>query len=416
MKKSTRLLQLVLLFLIIFCSVVFVSSCGGDEGPGPNDIVVWEGMSDKEFTALRSVTEQFKTETGQSVYIIKVPFSELKIKYQIAAPAGQGPDLIIGPQDWIGFFATADLISPLNKSEFSDEQQGSYNPIALQNVSYDRKIYGVPMSMETIAIIYNKKLVPSEPQSMEELLQVASEFDNKDKKQYGFFFEVTNLYYAWPFLAGYGAEIFGETNGKLDQNKVLLNSPQTIEGIKFLLEMKTKYDLIPKGATNDMMNGIFFEKNMPFCLNGPWMLEDVKKQGIDFNVIPIPVLPNGMRPKPFVGVWAVMLNKQVRNRTKAVQLIHYLNKPENQKIICEAGGRIPSRYDALELIDDKDMTHKFAEAAKYGSPMPNHPAMHAVWEPMNNALTLIINEGKAPDQIMKMTVDRINEDIKIMME
>ncbi len=405
-------------WLILSISILFLFimiSCGGESGPTP-DVVVWTGMGGEELKALKQIANKFNEKNGVYVSIVNVPFNELKIKYQIAAPAGQGPDLLTGPQDWIGALATADLIDPLKPTEFTQEQQQMYNPVGIDNMKYNGKIYGIPFFLETIAIIYNTDLVTSPPQTMEELLQEASLYNDPDHGRYGFFFEITNLYFAWPFLSAYGVKIFGEKDGKLDVNQILLDSPEAIEATRYLAEFKRKYHLIPQGATTDMMNGIFYNKEMMFCLNGPWMLGDLKKQDIPFDVMPIPPLADGRKPHPFVGVQGIFLNKMAKNRPLAVKFMHFVNEPENQKMLCLASGRIPSRYDTLDLIQDEPAILKFAKAAEDGTPMPNHPAINAVWGPMSEALTLIINEGKDPSTVLPITVKRIKNDIRTMME
>ena len=64
----------------------------------------------------------------------------------------------------------------------------------------------------------------------------------------------------------------------MDINKVLLDSPETLAGLKYLADFKKKYNLIPNGSSTDMMNGIFYNNNLMYCLNGPWMLGELKKK------------------------------------------------------------------------------------------------------------------------------------------
>lgn len=405
------------IFLILtFVTLLFLTSCQGNKEPEP-DLVLWSGFDNvDEFNVLKTRAKTFGEANNLRISVIKVPFQELKIKYQVAAPAGQGPDLITGPQDWIGAFATAELIMPLTPAEFPKEQRDAYNESALKAMTFNDEVYGLPFSMETLAIIYNKKLVDHEPQTMDELLEMAEKFNDTEHGKYGFFFETGNLYFSWAYLGGFGAQIFGETNGKLDVNKVMLDSPETLAGIQYLSDMRNKYKLIPDGATTDMMNGIFHNDNMMFCMNGPWMLGDLHKKKMEFGVIPIPPLPNGKRPTPFVGVQGVMLNKKCKKRDAAVRFMHFLNEPDAQMAICKSGFRIPARKDVLELIQDEKDILKFAEATTYGTPMPNPPAMEQVWEPMGQLLKLVIIDKKDAAEVLKMQVQRITENIKIMME
>lgn len=398
----------------IFLLFIFVS-CNRSSEPKP-DLVLWSGFGDQEYVALKLIIDEYNKEYSRNVSIVKVPFEELKIKYQVAAPAGQGPDLVTGPQDWVGSFAIAQLISPLSEEEFPQEQKDIYNPVGIEVLTYDEEIYGLPISLETLAIIYNKDLIEEEPQTMEELIEKAAAFNNPSEGKYGFFFELGNLYFSWAFLSGFNAKIFGEDKGKININEVLLYSPETLQGFEFLSSLRNQYRLIPDGATTDMMNGVFYNGNMMFCLNGPWMLGELKNKGMNFGVLPLPPLKNGRRPSPFVGVQGLLLNKMVKNRPLAIELMHYINTPENQKKLCLASGRIPSRHDTLNLIKDQTAMLKFAEAAQYGTPMPNHPALAQVWTPMGEALKLIIIDGHDPETVLNIQVKRIVEDIYLMME
>ena len=140
----------------------------------------------------------------------KIPFVELRVKFQIAAPAGQGPDIITGPQDWIGAFAAADLIDNLKENEFSPQELKQYNQVGLQNLIYEGKLYGIPSQIETIVVMGNKALMKSEPATMDELLAQAAAFNGSCPGKYGFFYDVNNLYFSWPILAGFGSQISGK--------------------------------------------------------------------------------------------------------------------------------------------------------------------------------------------------------------
>ena len=111
-----------------------------------------------------------------------------------------------------------------------------------------------------------------------------------------------------------------------------------------------------------------------------------------------------------------MLNKLTKHRQMAIDFIKFVNRPENQKKLCLASGRIPSRYDTLDQLKDQEAIQKFAKAAEYGMPMPNHPVLNAVWGPMGETLKMVIEDGKDPAEVLPIEVKRIQNDIKVMME
>ncbi|MCD4782529.1 MAG: maltose ABC transporter substrate-binding protein [Candidatus Eremiobacteraeota bacterium] len=415
MKRKIRIKAITSVVLFSFIFLFLAASCLRSKEPPP-DIVLWTSFGDQELEIVKQIADKFGKKKNKKILVVKVPFNELDIKFQIASPAGQGPDLIIGPHDWVGAFVTAELLSPITESEVSQDQKSKFNQMGIECMTYDSKLYGIPIFLETIAIIYNKKLVQKKPETMEELLETATAFNDPGKDQYGFFYEITNFYYSWPFFSAFGTKIFGETDGKIDVNKILVNSPETIDALNFISKLKNQDKLIPDGATTDMMQSKFFDQRLQFCLNGPWMLGDLKKRGIDFEIIPIPPMKDGRIPKPFVGVQGMMLNAQSKNRGLAIEFMMYLNNPDNQRELSLASGRIPSCKETLVLLKDQENIVKFARAAEVGTPMPTHPAARQVWGPMSEALQLTIIDGKNPEEVMKFQVQRIKKDIKFMME
>ena len=102
MRRFTTLLVL----LTCLCA-----ACGPDAGQA-DAVRLWTGL-DAEFPVIQKVVADFQRQTGLRVEMLKVPFEQLRNKFLIAAPAGLGPDLVIGPQDWVGVLATAEQLEPL---------------------------------------------------------------------------------------------------------------------------------------------------------------------------------------------------------------------------------------------------------------------------------------------------------------
>lgn len=374
-------------------------------------------MQINEIKVLREIAAEFEKETALTVRVEEVPYGEFRVKYQTAAPAGLGPDLITGPQDWIGPMVIAQLIDNLTPSDISTDELKAYNEISLKCLTFDGNLYGLPFFLETIALIYNKDLVKKLPKTMEEVCQIAKEItENAEKtgeKKYGIAFEMDNFYFAWPFLSGFGAYIFNDKTGVIDPEDIGLSNDGAITACRYLQKIK---DLSPGGVNTDMANGLFKEGKIAFIINGPWVVNDYKLAGVPLGVIPLPKLPNGEYPHPFVGVQGIMLNKKATHRDNAIKFMKYLNRPENQEKLYNASGRIPSRMDVLEKVMNDGEIKQFAYAAKLGFAMPNHPAINAVWEPMHQALKLILFDKEDPAVVLPQTVKNIKKDIKIMME
>ena len=75
--------------------------------------------------------------------------------FPLAAQVAKGPDIVIWAHDKIGEWAEGGLIAPI---EFSDALAHKFFPKALQAVLHQNRSWGYPIALETVTLIYNRKL------------------------------------------------------------------------------------------------------------------------------------------------------------------------------------------------------------------------------------------------------------------
>jgi len=400
--NRNKYIMTILLFLL-FVIILQMNKCGIEPvSASPkiknNDsqLVVWVGFEEKELKAIQAIAHQFSKTTGKKVWVIEVPFFSLKKKFQKEMKKGKAPDIFICPNDWIGEFAEKNVISPLSDKEFTGNQKKSYNPVALKALTYNKKVYGMPFFLETIAVFYNKKIVKNKPTTMDQLLKSAFAYNKPESGKYGLLFEVENFYMSMPFFSAYGVKL--PINKKSKTGKIDLDTKASIKALSFLAVLKNKYHFFSKPMKSEKMRALFYEGNVAYLIDGPWVLKKFRQSMIDFDVIDFPVMKNGNRPKPFVGVHAFLLSSKCKDRKLAVKFMHYVNNTENQGIFCKIGGRIPGRTDALQSMDEYKNIVKFADISKKGIPLPNVPAMSKIWQPMKKIILGVVFEGKDPDK------------------
>ena len=103
---------------------------------------------------------------------LAVPFDQLKNKFSTETATGGGPDLLIGPLDWVGELATGELIAPLDEMATADDP-GAFLPATVDALKYDGKLYGMPESFETVALYYNTDLVQTAPATTAEVYDMS---------------------------------------------------------------------------------------------------------------------------------------------------------------------------------------------------------------------------------------------------
>jgi arabinogalactan oligomer/maltooligosaccharide transport system substrate-binding protein len=96
----------------------------------------------------------------------------------------------------------------------------------------------------------------------------------------------------------------------------------------------------------------------------------------------------------FIGVQGVLLNEFSQSKTDAANFAKWITRADAQVSLSEQSKRIPSSQEAAEAVSDDPLLAGFLEAYTDAEPMPNIPEMGAVWGPMGDALTAIL---ESPD-------------------
>lgn len=387
-------------------------------------VVLWTAFDGIELSTLQRRLAEFQSTTGQKVVVLKVPFNNLRQKVLVASPARQGPDLLIGPHDWVGLLQTADLLSPIPSDIISAEDLSFY-PIAKEAVTFGGQIYSAPMMMECVVLARNTDLCPTKPESLEQLVSEAVACQEKNPGVGGFGYQLENLYFSWPFLAGHGADFLAPLKAPtLDVDALQFDTPEAVAGCDWIADLgDRKYKLVPRDMNNDVAVELFLKGRQGMILCGPWNMGAIRSSGVPYALDPLPPGPV-KASSPFVGVTGVMIGRHSAEKKGVKEVVAYLASPEVTAELCQSAARAPTRIEtatALKgLVSDpvvaKDLA-LFATAAQSGTPMPNHPAMSAaVNTSMAGALQLITTNQVDTAEELKRTTERVRAKIRFMTE
>lgn len=363
-------------------------------------LVVWIN-GDKGYNGLQKVGDWFAEETGIPVEVAH-PDSATD-KFQQAAATGNGPDIFIWAHDRLGEWAQSGLIAELNPSQSARDANYDFTWDA---VTVDGKVYGYPMAVESIGLIYNKDLVPEPPKTFEEIPALDKKLAEQGKK--AILWDYNNTYFTWPLLAANGGYIFEETDNGYDVSDTGVNSEGAIKGAK-MLETLIEQGVMPRGADYGAMDSRFNKGEVAMMINGPWAWANLKKSGIDFGVTTLPTIDGGT-PEPMVGVMAATLNSASPNRALAVEFLeNYALSVKGLKMVNDDVplGAVANK----ELMEELSAGNPHIEAtfknAQIGEPMPSVPAMGAFWSSMGPALQNITSDRQSVEEALDTAANRI---------
>jgi maltose/maltodextrin transport system substrate-binding protein len=362
-------------------------------------LVVWIN-GDKGYNGLQEVGNWFTEDSGISV-VVAHPDS-VTDKFQQAAATGNGPDIFIWAHDRFGEWAKSGLIAPLNPSKKIRDANAAFTWDA---VTWNGNVYGYPIAIEAVGLIYNKDLVPNPPENFEDIPALDKKLAANGKK--AILWDYNNTYFSWPLFASNGGYPFKKTNDGFDVKDTGVNNEGAMAAAKVIKQM-IDTGVMPKGADYGVMDSKFNKGEIAMMINGPWSWGNLAKSGINFGVTTIPAI-NGKPGKPFVGVTAATINTASPNKELAIEFIeNYMLSVKGLKMIDKDVplGAVANKEFMKELSTNPNIAATFKNA-ELGSPMPNIPEMGAFWSSMGPALQNITSGRQPVEGALNMAAKRI---------
>ncbi|MCC5948256.1 MAG: maltose ABC transporter substrate-binding protein [Nitriliruptoraceae bacterium] len=362
------------------------------------DLVIW--ADDTRRPVIEPFAERFGEEQGITVAVQEVAFDQIRDNVSIQGPAGQGPDVFIGAHDWLGELVENGVVAPLDLAGASDD----YLEVALQAFAYEGTNYGLPYSIENIALIRNTELAPERPETLEDMWEVGLGLVESGDAELPVGWQQNDPFHNYWVVTGAGGYVFGqEDDGSYNADDLGLDTEGGLRAAELFGEM---YDVgfVNPDVDYDVMINSFANGETPFAVTGPWALGDFG--GVDFVVEPFPTI-DGNAPGPFVGVQGFFVSSFAENELAArTFVLDFMGTDDAQLELYEAGNRPPALISAFEQVQDDPIVAGFGAAGETGAPMPAIPAMGSVWEAWTNAYTNI-NSGNDPEAAFQEAADQI---------
>lgn len=136
---------------------------------------LWHGWRDEAQAALRQVTADFMAQCPQVNVELRQfgPGALLAALLEGEGTAAAAPDLILGPSDWVWQLVDAERITPLDGA-VENELLQRFVPAAQNTLRVDGDLYGLPLSLNLVALYYNAGMVADPPATLAELLAEAA--------------------------------------------------------------------------------------------------------------------------------------------------------------------------------------------------------------------------------------------------
>lgn len=384
-----------------------LSACGGDTkttstasataadlaAGGATTITMW--VDAERSPALKDIAAKFKADTGIEVKLVIKDFAAVRDDFITQVPTGKGPDLIVGPHDWVGKFVQNGVIAPV---ELGDKSS-AFSKTAIKAMTFNGSTYGVPYSVENIALLRNTALLPAAVTTFDEVIAAGKGLVDSGKAKYAFLVGLDpkqgDPYHLYPLQTSMGSAVFGlDADGGYDPKQLILGEPAGVAFAKKLVEWgDSGSKVLNSNITGDIAKEEFKNGKSPYFLTGPWNVPDLQKAGIKLAVDPLPTA--GDKPaQPFVGVNGFFISAKSANALATTEFVtNYLTTEAAQDSMFTAGGRPPALTASFTKASSDPIVAAFGKIGDNGVPMPAIPEMDAVWNDWG-ATELALIKGK----------------------
>ena len=229
---------------------------------------------------------------------------------------------------------------------------------SIDAMSQNGKLYAIPRDLSFFVFYVNTDLVNLPPNNwrLEDLIKFSK--SDKLKNRYTIGYE-KGIYYALPYLKYFGGGILN------DLGEEIINTENSLAGIKFYKELKDKYKIAPQESDIGSMTvaQMFLNQKIAFYLSGRWIYPKIsEKASFNWAVVNFPY---GKLPIPCdTSGWAV--SKNSKHKETAIDFAKFLSNEKNSKYFTETGLIIPANKKASLLLEDKKHNEKiFIEAISH---------------------------------------------------
>lgn len=372
MKKHLTLALVTVLLLSLLCPAALAADGSREH------VTFWCGYTNTdEVATVQQVVEAYNA--SQDKYEVEMVSAGSDIQKIIVAIAnGEGPDAYqVSNSNLISLVANG-LLAPLTPYiEAENFDLGAYSTKAIEAVSIDDQVYGLPFGINIIQMFYNKDLLAAHgysepPQTWEELYEMAIAVTTLDENG-----NIDVLGYpCFPFASARQELIYGFGGRWWAEDGVTLtpNSQGVLDSLNMNVAYRKEYGIdkvqtfLATANTNRYTEqDMFFAGKQLFRLDGPWLATMIEEYNPEVNY-GVTMVPGTKDHPEYRGssrfeATAISIPVNAEHKEGAYDFIKYYTA---SKELVIGLGNLPA---VKTLWDDEDVQkipvfHEFIEALR----------------------------------------------------
>lgn len=331
-------------------------------------------------TLFREIVSDFeKTYPNVKVHVQAFVHESMSSRIRQAMQFDDPPDLA---QDHVFALAAQGLVEPIDDlwQEWGAEKE--FLPIAMQEVTWQGKKYGVPAEVYCLALLYNKDLFdqagrpyPDDTYEAYRFREDLAALSAEDGSRYGLGLS-TDPWYAFGWLAANEGEVLVQSS---EGYTVTLNSPRNVAALQFIADLtyNKRYGPLPTSRPRDYEDARrrFVEGQVAMFFGVPWDVAYIKANApnIRLGIAPIPAPTNISPHTSLRGSSGFFIPRGARNKLVAFEFIKWATSDYYARQLPRRLGRYPAKtwiYTETPPTPNGGSLPEFSFAGWEGSEQP----------------------------------------------
>lgn len=319
--------------LSLFLTLLLFSSCTSPfRSAGSllhrDAILIWHNLPAPEAAALHNVLDRYRRANPGVEVLVQPQEADLEDRYLRAASAGLGPDLLVSSSVNVRLLAEAGTLRAIDALVPEDLLE-RFLSVALRTLRYHERLYGLPMTLDTQVLYFNRQLVKQPATTVEQLMQEA----NSGRRI------LMNSQFVDAFWSAraFGVNLFDEAGRPQEAIGGIANWLTWMEQVRdtpaFILD-----DNVP------VLRERFLRGDIPYYIGHANELNTLQEAlGADLGVAQLPSGPGGSAG-PFLTTTALMFNaiSSPRQVERALDLARFLTGSDQQAALMREANVVPA--------------------------------------------------------------------------
>jgi ABC-type glycerol-3-phosphate transport system substrate-binding protein len=408
--------------VLLFSFTILFTGCGNKKDS--NTIVIWHWMTDRD-DAFIELANRYKQLYGIDVrFELYAPSEAYASKVKAAAQTDTLPDIygiLSEARDFASFIKAGhveDLTGEMEASNSLWKNKLFLKALAVNEFLPDNQfgvkpgIYGVPIDVTNIQMVYNKKLFKqagldpnNPPKTWQEFMQVGAKL-----KKAGIEGLVSGWGEIWMLdclASNYAFNVMGKDKVVATiKGDVPYTDPDWIKVLSLFKEMADN-GILAKGVVtmvNKTAEQMFANERAAIAFNGSWCVNVYygMNPNLDYGVMVPPKISDKYPMVTWGGAGSsFIVNAKSKNKAEAIKFLKWITDTDQQIFLAEATRNIPVNRDSLSAISpvlaqfaanmDKTTHPRFLPYSEFPS----------VIEAFDKGIQSIIIGEKTPQEVAK---------------